>query len=466
MGKKGGKEVSAGKAEFIPMATDWPGKISNEDLFAQFSQQTRAQLSALAESPLVALRISQLGMKNFTEFMIVVPASISVMRLQLEIAKSQFDGSVLPSDIVIFTQNVEKSDEKIEKRMLKREKAVNSTAGTPNATSSVKNPSSGNSGTVGIEHLIGISKEFICIDETRTLLSYFPEMKTFRLPKEMKECTTPVFLRDLMMGKEPTYVSKRTKRYNDTYAEDKIELKAAAKPLAKIKDYGHPTFPIYFDVKEYCKIKTYKSNFEQLIKQDTQWMMQPTNLSSTRELLYNTTEPDYIHSPLVLYEFGKGGDRDAKRRHPVSAPPESPEKIEETDKKKGGLSFKTIAFLKNKSKVKKTDADKRIEARPPLPKALTKAAVPESTEGLQMPNSARPSVFRNSVTQGLFFQARDSVVATQLGPPALDLQEKLNLLNFAPSQSRRGSLQAVNGRPSTATKPAIDNADQLSAVAE
>ena len=135
MGKKGGKEVS-GKAEFIPMATHWPGKISNEDLFAQFALQTRAQLSALAESPLVALRISQLGMKNLTDFMIVVPASISVMRLQLEIAKSQFDGSVLPSDIVIFTQNVEKSDEKIEKRMLK--KAVNSPAGTPNATSSVK----------------------------------------------------------------------------------------------------------------------------------------------------------------------------------------------------------------------------------------------------------------------------------------------------------------------------------------
>ena len=84
----------------------------------------------------MALRISQLGMKNLTDFMIVVPASISVMRLQLEIAKSQFDGSVLPSDIVIFTQNVEKSDEKIEKRMLK--KAVNSPAGTPNATSSVK----------------------------------------------------------------------------------------------------------------------------------------------------------------------------------------------------------------------------------------------------------------------------------------------------------------------------------------
>ena len=292
--------------------------------------------------------------------------------------------------------------------------------------------------------------------ETRTLLSYFPEMKTFRLPKEMKECTTPVFLRDLMMGKEPTYVSKRTKRYNDTYAEDKIELKAAAKPLAKIKDYGHPTFSIYFDVKEYCKIKTYKSNFEQLIKQDAQWMMEPTNLSSTRELLYSTTEPDYIHSPLVLYEFGKG-DRDVKRRYPVSAPPD--EKNEETDKKKGGLSLKTIAFLKNKSKVKKTDADKRIEARPPLPKALIKSAITESTEGLQMPNSARPSVFRNSVTQGLFFQARDSVV-TQLGPPALANP------NLAPSQSRRGSLQAVNGRLSTATKPVIDNADQLSAVAE
>lgn len=331
MGKKG-KEVS--DKTFLPMPTHWPGKISDPDLFAQFVEQQRLTISATSDSPFVALRISQIGLKNFTDFMIVVRKNLSLFGLQIEISKHQFQNSVSPEDIVIFKNKVDNAFEKIENRILKRNAGASSTSAT-----------SYNSDADNINHVIGIPNEYICTESDKPLISFFPKMKAFKLPPEMnKQCTTPIFLRDLMMDKEP-YTSKRTKRYNDTYAEDKTELKAASKPLAKIQDYDYPTFPIFFDVKEYCKIKTYKSNFEQLLKMDRSWIMKPVDLDAPREQIFTALERDYVHNPLLMYEFGR-------RRPPIST--NAVTKDEDADKKKeGGLSLTTIAFLKNKSKVKK-----------------------------------------------------------------------------------------------------------------
>ncbi len=109
------------------------------------------------------------------------------------------------------------------------------------------------------------------------------------------------------------------------------------------------------------------------------------------------------------------------------------------------MSLKTIAFLKNKSKAKKTDVDKLIQSRPTLRKSIQ-----EPVEGLQVPIPARLSVFRNS---GII-QARDSIL-TRLDPPSLAPQEESSF-----SLASSISLQSTNGRL------AKDNNTYLSEVAE
>jgi hypothetical protein len=113
--KSKGKE-SANVQKFVPMSSHWPGKISNPDLFSTFAQEIRAKIEAKKENPLISLKIIHLGLRGFRDFMITIPKETSISRLQCEITRIQFDGSVPPSDIIIFLQRVESPFDAIEKR--------------------------------------------------------------------------------------------------------------------------------------------------------------------------------------------------------------------------------------------------------------------------------------------------------------------------------------------------------------
>jgi hypothetical protein len=197
---------------------------------------------------------------------------------------------------------------------------------------------------------------------------------------------------------EQQFSIKRSKRYNEFYASDKLETKKQSKlQNHQMKDYDYPTYSIFFDVKEYCKIKTYKNNFEQNLKLDSNWIMKPTDLNSPRELLYVSPEPDFVHSSLLLYDLGGKTERRQLAQVILNTTNTLPKVSADIEQRKGNLSFKTIAFLKAKSKVKKMDVDKRLESRPSKTPLKLESEVPENNNmGLQLPNIRRFSKILDS----------------------------------------------------------------------
>jgi hypothetical protein len=187
------------------------------------------------------------------------------------------------------------------------------------------------------DYSIGINSDFICKDSNRLLVDVFPEIKEIRT-MTTAACTEPVYLRDLNLNDQfqPVRLT-RTRRYNDRCSDDLLAPPVPTKPSSiqqKITDFPIPTFSVYFQVKRYCKIVSYGSDFV--------------------EIQTNHIDPPYIKCPLLLYE---NQERVKKLKEPK---PElfqttrtqdkknlKPPSIKEGEKK-SSIILKTLVMLKTK----------------------------------------------------------------------------------------------------------------------
>jgi hypothetical protein len=161
-GKKG-KETALNAPKFVPMPRNWPGKISNEDLFNEFAQKVRANIQSDNAYPLVSLRIRQLGFESKHDFVITVSKSLTIYQLQCYIANIQHANAVYPADIVIFNQKTKSASEKL-------------LALTGQFTDILVHQDD-----LGI----GIPRELVCVDPSKSLKDYFPELSAFKCEREV-----------------------------------------------------------------------------------------------------------------------------------------------------------------------------------------------------------------------------------------------------------------------------------------
>ncbi|KAI8930078.1 hypothetical protein BC831DRAFT_441245 [Entophlyctis helioformis] len=114
--KKGGKGGKGGKKKkeagyefpvqkFEPMPRSWPGKVSDEALFASLAQEARQAIETThaLDQQFVTLRVRQVDW-DFHDLFITLPKTATVYRLQSEIAKVQHLASVYPCDVVVYKE--------------------------------------------------------------------------------------------------------------------------------------------------------------------------------------------------------------------------------------------------------------------------------------------------------------------------------------------------------------------------
>ncbi|KAJ3318618.1 hypothetical protein HDV06_007143 [Boothiomyces sp. JEL0866] len=232
--------------KFIPMPSRWPGKISNEDLFNEFAQTVRKEISEKSENPLITLRVQQLGFIHH-DFILTLTKNATIFHLQNEIARIQHDNAVLPSDILIFKHKVQTPSENL-KTMAQD------------------------------EYSIGISKESICTDPNQTLLFYFPQIE------KIKHRFQPTqFLHSLYNTNFPKF----TKKYEFDLKLPKIEI-------SKQQDYTCPHYIIYYDVYTYIKLDMF--TFQ--LKGD---LLDKAFLKSTCQKKSKTKDKFDIRFPLIQH---------------------------------------------------------------------------------------------------------------------------------------------------------------------
>jgi hypothetical protein len=102
--KKGKKDVVQQRSKFTPMPRNWPGKISNPDLFHEFHDKVQSSIQSRLNYPMVNILVQQLGVSDGNSFLITIPKTTILFRLKCMIAEIVHDNSVLIDDIVIFKE--------------------------------------------------------------------------------------------------------------------------------------------------------------------------------------------------------------------------------------------------------------------------------------------------------------------------------------------------------------------------
>jgi hypothetical protein len=293
-GKKKDQAVAAPK--FVPMPRNWPGKISNDDLFAEFAQKVRLEMEAKNEHPLVTLRIMQLGFKEFHDFLITVPKSTTIFRIQNEIAKIQHNGSIYPKDVIIFKKELDHPSQRLQKKRDKQDVGEGPTHSEDKLS-------------------IGIHNDYVCDDDKKTLKEFFPEIETFKTSPHATLSTQPIFLHRLQQDR-PFIPSKAKRIYDFEQVEESIEHATAEIPppkghQKKPADYDIPYFPIFYDVLPYSTIDVYRNDFPILNSKDHSWMFRPIVTSDQERLVAahaQHTKTD-VHTRLLKYSISKKGDK-------------------------------------------------------------------------------------------------------------------------------------------------------------
>ncbi|KAI8898749.1 hypothetical protein BC833DRAFT_564671 [Globomyces pollinis-pini] len=239
--KKRGKEKDLSeKTHFVPMPKYWPGKISQDDLFSEFSIGIRNEIHRQNQNPLVTLRVIQLDFKHH-DFIITIPKSSTIFRVQCEIARIQHDGSVNQKDVIIFLQ-----EPRTPATLIKEKKGENKEESIFSEDIN-SDPSSLS---------IGIPESEVCTDILRPLTYYFPEIKSFQLPPSYEKTTIPTFLHQIPFTKLTTENQSQFR-----------QIKAASG-----FDYPTPSYPIFYDIlpyirtKRYIRQKTLDTSTDRLIK--------------------------------------------------------------------------------------------------------------------------------------------------------------------------------------------------------
>jgi hypothetical protein len=293
-GKK--KEQAAAAPKFVPMPRNWPGKISSDDLFAEFAQKVRLEIEAKNENPLVTLRIMQLGFKDIHDFLITVPKSTTIFRIQNEIAKIQHNGSIYPKDVIIFKKELDHPAQRLQKKRDKQDVGE----GPSHSEDKLS---------------IGIHNDYICDDEKKTLQDFFPEIQTFKTSSSTTLSTEPIFLHRLQQDRQ--FVPPKAKRiYDFDQVAETIEHATVELPLSKghqkkPADYDIPYFPIFYDVLPYSTIDVYRNDFPILNSKDHSWMFRPIVTSDQERLVVahgQHTKTD-VHTRLLKYSISKKGDK-------------------------------------------------------------------------------------------------------------------------------------------------------------
>ncbi|KAJ3305970.1 hypothetical protein HDV03_000812 [Kappamyces sp. JEL0829] len=393
-GPKKGKESDGLGPKFVPMPSHWPGKLSDPDLFAMFAKQVRLETEAKKEYPLVALKIVHLGLKGFRDFIIVVPKDTTIYRLQSEISRIGFDSGVPPSDIIVFHRRVESPFETIQKRIVNFEVTGEN----------IPTPNDGESDDISI----GVAPEFICKDSGQTLLHCFPDIRAIRLPDHIVQCNEPIYTRELSLQQQtPIFKGTRARRYNDVCRDDLDQIETEpSQTQHRHAAIAQEAFSIYFDVKRYGKITTYKNNFATLLLHNPSWITLPTSLSAAREVIHtNHVDPYYIRCPLLLFENDK-----VEKQKPaslvtvfssVSDSRPKPKKTPAKGDSKPALKLNTTAEVKTKSASSKLGLSGEYPQTPPYTAGSATAALFPSTIPINGGSGQRSAVYSDTLKSSL-----------------------------------------------------------------
>ena len=176
--KKDAKPDNTAK-KFIPVPTHWPGKISNENLFAAFAREMREDSNDKDQFKFVCLRIKQIGW-SFHDFFITLPKSATIMQLQNEIAKIQHVGSVAPEKIIIYKHLKSPSPNPSSNNV----STININGSTNTVSQKQPNAAQSTEEQSADANALQIDEKLFCDDPKQQLREAFAEIDKFVLEEE------------------------------------------------------------------------------------------------------------------------------------------------------------------------------------------------------------------------------------------------------------------------------------------